>query len=176
MIVSPTPIAGLLALQTQPSRDDRGSFARLACADVLAAHGVAFVPRQVSSSRNPALHTLRGMHWQAEPHGEAKLVVALTGALYDVAVDLRPGSASFGAWFGAELDGTRRNGLFIPAGFAHGFLTLAPETEVLYAIDAAYAPEAVRGARFDDPAFAIAWPAAPAVIGARDLAWPAFAP
>lgn len=174
MIVEPTPLAGLAVVRTVPAADARGDFARLWCAAELAAAGIDFAPVQMSLSRNPARHTLRGLHWQQAPHAEAKLVRVLRGAVFDVAVDLRPGSASYHRWFGIELDAGGMAALFIPPGFAHGFLTLTEDAELLYLIDAFHAPGAARGCRFDDPALAIAWPAAPAVIGPRDLAWPAL--
>jgi dTDP-4-dehydrorhamnose 3,5-epimerase len=174
MIFVPTPLAGLLVVRTMPAGDARGDFARLWCGEEFRAAGVAFAPLQMSLSRNPAHHTLRGMHWQAAPHGETKLVRAQRGVVFDVAVDLRPDSATYRGWFGLELDAAGLAALLIPPGFAHGFLTLSDDAEVLYLIDTLYAPASARGFRFDDPAIGIAWPAAPAVIGDKDLRWPAL--
>ena len=173
MILEPTPLAGLIVVRPEKRADERGFFARLWCEEEFAAAGIAFRPRQISTSFNHAAGTLRGLHWQAAPHGETKLVRASRGQVWDVAVDLRDGSASRFAWFGLVLDATEHMGLLIPAGFAHGFITLSDEAEVLYAIDTPYVAEAARGARYDDPALSIDWPRPPAVIAERDLT---FAP
>ena len=172
MIFEATPLEGLLLVKPEKRHDERGYFSRLWCDHEFPAGGVPFAPRQISASYNAAVGTLRGMHWQAEPHAEAKLVRATRGAIFDVAVDLRPDSATRLKWFGASLDEENQFGLFIPAGFAHGFITLAEASEVLYLIDTPFQPEASRGACYDDPAFAIAWPRAPAVISPRDRAFP----
>lgn len=172
MIFEPTPLAGLLVVRAEPAGDARGDFARLWCAEEFARAGLDFAPSQLSVSRNLARHTLRGLHWQAAPHAETKLVRAQAGCIHDVAVDLRPDSPSFRRSFAIELDAARLTALLIPPGFAHGFLTLTEGAEILYLIDTPYAPASARGARFDDKALAIAWPAPPAVIGAKDLAWP----
>ncbi|NIX77547.1 dTDP-4-dehydrorhamnose 3,5-epimerase [Microvirga terricola] len=174
MILEATPLAGVLVVRPEPHADSRGLFARTYCRETFASAGVDFTPLQMSTSFNRVARTLRGLHWQEAPHGEAKLVRVTRGAMFDVAVDLRPSSPTYKKWFGLELSAENRMSLFIPAGFAHGFVTFEDETEVAYAIDTAYAPAAGRGARFDDPAFAITWPAAPVVVGERDLAWPAF--
>jgi dTDP-4-dehydrorhamnose 3,5-epimerase len=155
-------------------RDTRGFFARLWCEDSFAAAGIDFRPSQISVSFNQGAGTLRGLHWQDPPHAETKLVRASAGRLFDVAVDLRPGSATKGRWYGVTLDAQDHTALLIPAGFAHGFVTLDDATEVTYCIDAPFAPAAARGARYDDPSIAIAWPRPPAVISDRDLAWPAL--
>lgn len=174
LTIRPTALDGLLVLESATLRDERGGFARLFCAETLAAAGFDPAVAQANLSTNTRRHTLRGLHWQDEPAGEAKIVRCLTGALWDVAVDIRPGSATFGQWHAEELTPGNGRALAIPRGFAHGFLTLADDTSILYLMGAPYVSALARGARFDDPAFAIAWPAAPAVIGARDLAFPAF--
>lgn len=174
MILTPTGLAGLLVVRPEKQVDPRGFFARMWCADTFAAAGIDFVPRQISVSFNRRIGTLRGLHWQAAPHAEAKLVRATRGRVWDVAVDLRPDSPTRLAWFGLELESTDHTALLIPAGFAHGFISLSDDAELLYCIDTPYAPAAARGARYDDPALAIAWPRAPVVIGERDLAWPAL--
>lgn len=174
MILEPAPLEGVWIVRPEPHADARGLFARTYCGDAFAAAGVAFQPRQMSTSFNVAAGTLRGLHWQAAPHAEAKLVRVTRGAVFDVAVDLRQSSPTRRRWFGIELSQDNRVSLFIPAGLAHGFLTLANATEVAYAMDVAYEPTAARGARFDDTAFGITWPSTPAVVGARDLVWPAF--
>jgi dTDP-4-dehydrorhamnose 3,5-epimerase len=176
MIFTPTPLAGLMVVLPEKQADSRGFFARLWCAEEFAAAGVPFRPTQISASFNTARHTLRGLHWQAEPHGETKLVRAAQGRVFDVAVDVREGSPTRFGWFGLELDADEHNALLIPAGFAHGFLTLTPDAELIYLIDVPFAPGFGRGARYDDPAAGVAWPAAPAVISERDLAFPALTP
>ena len=171
MIVEPTHLDGLMLIRGEPSADPRGHFVRLWCQQTFACHGLSFQPLQISASFNRRKGTLRGMHWQEEPHAETKLVRASRGRVFDVAVDLRPGSPSRGRWLGIELDAGLMNALLIPAGFAHGFITLTDESEVTYCIDTPFAPASGRGARFDDPALGIAWPLAPVVISDRDLAW-----
>jgi dTDP-4-dehydrorhamnose 3,5-epimerase len=172
MIFEATPLEGLWLVKPEKRRDERGYFSRLWCDQEFPSAGVPFVPRQISASYNAADATLRGMHWQAEPHAEAKLVRATRGKIFDVAVDLRPDSGTRFKWFGAILDEENQFGLFIPAGFAHGFITLAEASEVLYLIDTPFQPDASRGARYDDPAFAIDWPRRPGVVSERDLAFP----
>jgi len=172
MIFETTPLEGLFLVKPDKRHDERGYFSRLWCDQEFPAAGLPFAPRQISASYNQAAATLRGMHWQADPHGEAKLVRATRGAIFDVAVDLRFNSLSKFNWFGAVLDAENQFGLFIPQGFAHGFITLAEASEVLYLIDTPFQPEFSRGARYDDPAFGIQWPCAPVVVSARDLAFP----
>lgn len=173
--LEPTGLAGLWAVRPTALTDERGLFARVYCRDTFAAAGVPFEPVQMSVSFNHRAGTLRGLHWQAPPQAEAKLVRVTRGRIWDVAVDLRPGSPTRLAWVGMELDSDGRAALLIPPGFAHGFITLADETEVLYAMDAPHAPDAARGARWDDPAFAIRWPRAPALMSERDRTWPDYA-
>ena len=170
------PLDGLVIVETHPHIDPRGSFTRFYGMDNFAAAGLSFVPSQISASFNPRSHTLRGMHWQAEPHGETKLVRVTRGRAFDVMFDLRPSSATRGKWFGCMLNEGDGLSLLIPPGVAHGFLTLADDTEVSYAIEGEYAPGSARGLRFDDPAFAVPWPAEPRQIAERDLAWPAWVP
>ena len=167
-----TPIDGLFIVRPTRHADDRGHFARLWGDADFAAAGHPFRPTQISTSFTLRRGTLRGMHWQAPPHAETKLVRPVRGRIFDVAVDLRPHSPRWGAWFGLDLDAGEGSGLLIPAGFAHGFLTLTDEAEVLYLIDAPHCPEAARGARWDDPLLGVAWPFPPAVIAARDRDWP----
>jgi dTDP-4-dehydrorhamnose 3,5-epimerase len=156
--------------------DDRGFFARTWCAEEFAAAGLPSVAAQSSVSWNEHRHTMRGMHWQASPYGESKLVRCTRGAIHDVIVDLRPESHTYLRSIAVELDERTRRALFIPAGMAHGFLTLVDGTEVLYQMDVAYRPDAARGARWDDPAFGIEWPAVPTVISDRDRTYPDFEP
>lgn len=131
---------------------------------------------QCNVSRNRRAHTLRGMHYQLPPHEEAKLVRCTAGAIWDVIVDLRPGSATWLRWTGAELSAENGSALYVPEGFAHGFLTLRDDTEVFYQMSAFYEPGAARGLRWNDPRIGIAWPAEPAVISERDAAYPDFSP
>lgn len=172
MRFAPTQIAGVVRVEAEPHRDDRGLFARLHCPEEFAAAGVSFEPVQTSVSRNPHRHTLRGLHYQPAPHGETKLVRVTRGRIFDVAVDLRPDSRTFRGWTAAELSAENLMGLFIPEGVAHGFLTLEPDTDVVYQIAPAFRPGHEAGVRWNDPAFAIAWPATPALISPRDAGYP----
>ena len=167
-----TDIEGLLIIDPDLHADERGFFARLSCPDEFAREGIDFRPVQTSVSRNDALHTLRGMHYCREP--EAKLVRCARGAILDVVFDIRRDSPSFGRAVGVDLDDRGLRALYIPAGLAHGFLTLKPDSDVLYQIDRIFRPGFDEGLRWNDPRFSFAWPAAPAVIGARDANWPDF--
>jgi dTDP-4-dehydrorhamnose 3,5-epimerase len=168
----PTHLPGLLVHRPRQHRDNRGGFARLWSEESFAASGATFQPAHISVSSNIVAGTLRGLHWQAAPFGETKLVRVARGRVFDVAVDMRPNSATRFRHFGIELDADSQTGLLIPAGFAHGFITLLDRTDVLYCIDGPYTPDAALGARYDDPALNIAWPHAPSVVAERDLAWP----
>lgn len=174
MIHRPTPLAGAFVVEIEPKTDERGFFARTFCAHEFAARGLEPACVQCSVSFNLHAGTLRGMHWQAEPHAEAKLVRCTRGALHDVIVDLRPDSATFRRSFGIQLDAESRRALYIPRGFAHGFLTLEDHTEVLYQMSEFFAPDCARGARWNDPAFGIAWPFAPLHMNDRDRRWADF--
>jgi len=172
MRFSETKIPGVLIVDIEAHEDARGAFARLQCPEEFAAAGHPFAPAQTSLSRNPHAGTLRGMHYQPAPYAETKLVRAVRGRIFDVALDLRPGSPTWRQWTGAELSADNARALFIPEGVAHGFLTLEPDTDVLYQISPAFQPGHEAGVRWDDPAFAIAWPSAPKVISERDLGYP----
>jgi dTDP-4-dehydrorhamnose 3,5-epimerase len=167
-----TAIAGVVVVDIEPHEDERGAFARLQCPDEFAAAGHAFQPLQTSLSRNPHVGTLRGMHYQPAPHGETKLVRVVRGRIFDVAVDLRPGSATYLRWTAAELSADNARALLIPEGVAHGFLTLEPASDVLYQISPAFEAGHEAGVRWDDPAFAIDWPAQPQLISPRDATYP----
>jgi dTDP-4-dehydrorhamnose 3,5-epimerase len=169
-----TEIPGVLVVEAEPHSDDRGAFARLHCPEEFAAAGHPFAPVQTSLSRNPAAGTLRGMHHQPAPHAETKLVRAVRGRVFDVAVDLRPESPAHRRWVGAELSAENQKGLFVPEGVAHGFLTLEDDTDVLYQISPAFVPGHEAGVRWDDPAFGIEWPAAPKLLSPRDAAYPDY--
>ena len=172
MRFSSTAIAGVMVIDIEPLEDERGAFARLQCPEEFAAAGHPFAPVQTSLSRNPRAGTLRGLHYQTEPHAEVKLVRAVRGRMFDVALDLRRDSASFRQWISADLSADNARALLIPEGVAHGFLTLEPDTDVLYQISPAFQPGHEAGVRWNDPAFAIAWPRAPALISPRDAAYP----
>ena len=174
MLFTKTKLPGVFVLEAERRADERGLFARLWCADELAAHGLAFAPAQISLSVNPRPGTLRGLHYQAAPFGEAKLVRCTRGAVFDVLVDVRADSPTCGQWLGLELSAASLRQVLVPAGLAHGFLTLLPDTEVSYLMDAPYVPAAGRGLRWDDPAIGVQWPARPQLLSARDAAWPAW--
>lgn len=177
MNVVPTEIAGMAVLELQPLTDERGSFARTFDAELFAAHGLDGRVAQCNTSFNSRAGTLRGLHYQLAPHAEGKLVRCTRGRVFDVAVDLRPESPTHRRWVGLELDGDGLRCVFIPAGCAHGFQTLLDGSEVHYQMTAAHAPEASRGVRWDDPAFAIRWPEPPGeerIVSARDRAFPDY--
>lgn len=174
MQLHPTPLPQVVRVESPAHTDIRGSFRRSWCADSFAAAGLDFVPRQASLSTNPHRHTLRGMHWQAAPAAEQKLVRCVAGAVWDVALDLRPDSPTFRRWHAEDLSAENGRALFLPRGVAHGFLSLTADAVVEYLIDAPFTPEAARGARWNDPAFGIDWPAQPALISDRDRDWPDF--
>lgn len=169
------PLAGAVVIEPARLEDDRGWFARTFDRAAFEARGLAADVLQESNSFSARRGTLRGMHYQADPYGENKLVRCARGAIYDVIVDLRPASDTRCGWFGIELTAENGRMLYIPSGMAHGFLTLADATEVAYQMTDPYVPSYARGVRFDDPAFAIDWPAPPDVISERDRSYPDFA-
>jgi dTDP-4-dehydrorhamnose 3,5-epimerase len=168
MRLSATPLAGALLVELEAHADERGFFARSYCREEFLGAGVDARFDQCSISYNARRGTLRGLHWQAEPHGEEKLVRCTAGAIFDVIVDLRPDSPTRHSWFGLELDAANRRALYVPKGFAHGFISLRDDSEVLYMISATYEPAVARGLRWNDPVLGIVWPLAPTVISARD--------
>jgi dTDP-4-dehydrorhamnose 3,5-epimerase len=172
MIFTQAPLRGAYLVDVEPSSDERGFFARAYCAEEFAAAGLGQVLRQCSISHNDRKGTLRGLHYQCAPHEEHKLVRCTAGAVFDVIVDIRAASPTFRQWYGLELTAENRRSLFIPPGFAHGFLSLTDHAEVYYMISVAHAPQSGRGFRWNDPAFAIQWPASPAVLSARDASYP----
>ena len=167
-------IPGAYLLELEPHADERGHFARTFSADEFERHGLASSFVQTSLSVNRRRGTLRGLHWQQEPHGEAKIVRCVRGRIYDVALDLRRDSHIFRQHIGLELSAAEGNALYLPPGVAHGFLTLDDDSEVHYAMSVPYAPESARGVRYDDPAFGIVWPEEVRVISERDRSWPDF--
>ncbi len=175
MIVKNTSIENVFVIEPERYEDERGFFARTWSEIELAALGVETRFVEGNISFNKMRGTLRGMHYQAEPHGQAKLVRCTRGAVYDVAVDLRPSSPTFKQWVGVELSAENRWMLYVPGDFGHGYLTLADETEVYYQVTAPYAPESSRGFRWDDPAFQVQWPeVGELTVNNRDLEYPDF--
>ena len=172
MKFTPTPLAGVWLIEPELRADERGFFARLWCPRELAARGLNPALAQTSVSFNHRAGTVRGMHWQAQPHAEAKLVRASRGAIWDVAVDLRPQSPTRLQSVGFELSADNRRMLYIPEGCAHGFQTLTDSAEVTYEISTFYDAASGRGARPDDPLLGLTWPLPVTVISSRDQEWP----
>jgi dTDP-4-dehydrorhamnose 3,5-epimerase len=165
-------IGGVFAIEPEPAWDERGMFARTYSEEEFAEHGISFTVAQASISLNARRHTLRGMHLQLPPHEEAKLVRCVRGSVYDVVVDLRAGSPTQLEWLAVELAAAGRNALYVPAGLAHGFLTLQDDCELEYLISTPYVPSAAAGVRWDDPAIGVSWPSRPTVISPRDAGFP----
>ncbi len=176
MRFSETALHGAWVIEPELLGDERGWFARTFDADEFRARGMNPDVAQCNASFNARAGTLRGMHYQAEPHGESKLVRCVRGAVFDVAVDLRAGSPTYGRWYGLQLSAENRLAFYIPPGLAHGFQTLLDDSEVLYQMGHAYVPEAARGVRWDDPTVNIAWPPVdgPRTVSERDGAFPGF--
>lgn len=168
MKVSPLGIPDVKVIEASPVGDARGWFARLYCPDQFAELGLNFRPCQISVSHNAAAGTLRGLHFQRPPAAEAKLVRCLKGAVWDVAVDIRPDSPTLRQWTSAELTPENGRAILLPKGFAHGFITLMPETELLYMTDHPWTREAEDGMRWNDPSLGINWPLQPEVLSNRD--------
>jgi dTDP-4-dehydrorhamnose 3,5-epimerase len=169
-------IPGVFVLEPDRFHDERGWFARTWAADELGSRGLEAALAQCSASFNARRGTLRGMHYQAPPAAEVKVVRCTRGAVFDVAVDLRPDAPTFLRWTGVELSAENGRGLYLPRGFGHGFLTLADATEVAYFISAPYTPAAARGVRWDDPSLGIRWPGPVEVISQRDRDYPDLDP
>jgi len=174
MIFRETDVPGAYVIELETKGDERGFFARMWCRDEFEEQGLPtdFVQANTAYSRRRG--TLRGLHYQAPPHAEAKLVRCIQGAVYDVVLDVRLDSDTFGVWTGVKLSQENRDLFYVPEGCAHGYLTLTDHAEVLYMVTAPYAPEAERGIRFDDPAFDITWPIDVDVISDKDQSWPNF--
>lgn len=176
MIFTELALKGAFLIEPERLEDERGFFARTFCVAEFAAHGLIPTVAQCNVSYNRRRGTLRGLHYQAPPHAEAKLVRCTAGAAFDVIVDLRAGSPTRGRWLGVELSAQNRRMLYIPEGFAHGFQTVADDTELFYQISKAHVPQGERGIRWDDPGLAIEWPApADRIISHRDLSLPTYA-
>ncbi len=171
MIFTESTLAGVYVIELTRVEDERGFFARTYSAEEFRARGLPAEMPECSVSFNSLKGTLRGLHFQAAPHAEDKLVRCTAGAIFDVIVDLRPESPTLRRWFGTELTAVNRRSLFIPKGFAHGFLTMCDDSEVFYMMSVPYAPGFDRGLRWNDPALGIRWPMEPAIISARDAAY-----
>jgi len=169
-----TDVAGVWIIDIEPISDERGFFARAFCRREFGARGLPsdFVQENVGFS--PRKGTLRGLHFQREPHAEAKLVRCTGGTVWDVAADIRRGSATFGRWVAVELTAENRRMLYVPEGCAHGYLTLCDDAEVRYLTTHEYVPDAASGVRFDDPALAVDWPAEIELVSAGDRGWPSL--
>ena len=174
MIFKETKLKGAYVIEINPLEDERGFFARSFCAKEFKEHGLNQNIAQCNISYNGKKGTLRGMHYQAAPHEEAKLVRCTMGAIYDVIIDLRPDSATFKKWIGVELTKENRRMLYVPEGFAHGFQTLEDHTEVLYQMSEFHHPEWARGVRWNDPTFGIFWPVNVEIISVGDQQYPDF--
>ena len=179
MIFRPTSLADVYLVEQERIADERGFFARTWAVEEMRACGLDARAVHMNTSFNARAGTVRGLHFQAAPHEEAKLVRATRGAVFDVAVDLRESSPTYRQWHAAELTEDNGLGLFVPAGCAHGFQSLVDASEVLYVMSAAYEPGAAAGVRWDDPALGIEWPAAPPggrTLSDRDRSWPYLSP
>jgi dTDP-4-dehydrorhamnose 3,5-epimerase len=174
VVFTETELAGAYIIDIEKRTDGRGFFARSFCAREFEQHGLNARCVNTNVSVSTKRGTLRGMHYQVAPHAEAKLVRCTRGAIDDVIIDLRPGSRTLGKWIGVELTSDNYRMLYVPEGFAHGFMTLTDNVEVTYQVSAFYTPEAEAGIRFDDPAFNIVWPADVRVISDKDRSWPLY--
>jgi len=169
-----TPLKGAMIIELQLKEDERGFFARSWCRDEFHDQGLNTDLVQCNVSFNLMKGTIRGMHYQAEPYPESKVVRCTMGSVYDVIIDLRPDSTTFKNWFGIELSAGNRKALYVPFGFAHGFQTLEDNSELLYQMSEFFHPELARGVRWNDPAFGIQWPHRAGMISSRDQQYPDF--
>jgi dTDP-4-dehydrorhamnose 3,5-epimerase len=176
MTFNETPLRGAYLIDLEKRGDERGFFARAYCEREFAEHQLATRFVQMNNSLSAQGGTLRGMHYQLAPKAETKLVRCVRGALYDVILDLRKESPTFGKSFGAELTAENRRMMYVPKGFAHGLVTLTDDAEALYLVDEFYAPEQERGIRWNDPRFGIKWPIQPVVVSDKDRAHRDFDP
>ena len=172
MHFSETSIGGSIVIDPSPRSDERGRFMRAWCTREFSQYGIECVPVQANMGYSVRRGTTRGMHFQVEPAPESKLVRCTKGAMFDVILDLRPGSLTYGKWYGVELTAANGRMLYLPEFCAHGYQTLEDNTEMHYMTSAFYTPGAVRGVRFDDPAFNIQWPLAATVVSDQDRNWP----
>jgi dTDP-4-dehydrorhamnose 3,5-epimerase len=169
-----TELPGVWLIDLERRTDERGYFARTWCEQEFRKHGLNSAVTQINTAVSTRAGTLRGMHFQSAPDAEVKVVRCVRGAVFDVALDLRRESPTFRRWHGATLSAANGLALYIPEGFAHGYVTLEPDTELSYMASVSYAPKSARGVRFDDPQFAIRWPRAAEVISEQDRNWPDF--
>jgi len=176
MQFNPTPLKGAYTIDLERKGDERGFFARFFCTEEFARMGLVNNFLQINNSLTKNKGTLRGMHYQLPPSAEVKVVRCIRGSLYDVILDLRPDSATYGKWYGDTLTAENRRMMYVPQGFAHGFVTLEDDTEALYLVSATYAPQLERGVRYNDPAFGIKWPLDPVEISEKDKNWKDFNP
>ncbi|WP_102782476.1 dTDP-4-dehydrorhamnose 3,5-epimerase [Thalassospira sp. GB04J01] len=176
MKITKTEIPGVELINLEKHEDDRGFFARTFCAEELSQNGHDFEIKQANLSFNYKAGTLRGMHYQKSPVGDPKIVRCIAGRIIDIVIDLRKDSPTYCKWTAEELSATNRKSFIIPQGCAHGFLTLEPDTEVLYLMGAPFVPELAAGVRWNDPAFAITWPENPTIINDRDANYPDYEP
>lgn len=176
MLFTPLGPVGAVQIDLETHRDDRGFFARAFSEPEFEAQGLPGQFPQCSLSHNARAGTLRGFHYNQPPFEEAKLVRCVRGAIYDVIIDLRSDSPTHLQWVGVELSAENGRALFVPKGFAHGFVTLSDTTDVYYHMDSLFQPNAARGFRYNDPLFGIPWPLAPSVISERDASYPDFDP
>jgi dTDP-4-dehydrorhamnose 3,5-epimerase len=175
VIFTETELPGAFLVDLERREDERGFFARAWCAEEFSDHGLSPRLVQANLSFNEQQGTIRGMHYQVDPHAEAKLVRCTRGAVYDVIIDLRPDSRMFKRWIGVELTEENRRAIYVPEGFAHGYQTLTPDAETYYLVSEAYAPHAEGGVRWNDPAFAIEWPnSSTPILSDKDRTWPDF--
>lgn len=172
MIFTETPLSGAYVIELEKRGDDRGFFARTFCAQEFAAHDLVMQFVQANTSLSADAGTMRGLHYQRAPAAETKLVRCIQGAMWDVLVDIRDGSPTYLQSFGAELSAENGRQMYVPKGFAHGFMTLKPDTIAAYMVDEYYTPGVEEGFRHDDPALGITWPRAATVISEKDRAWP----
>jgi dTDP-4-dehydrorhamnose 3,5-epimerase len=174
MKFTPSHVDGVWEIALEPVVDHRGFFARAWCEEEFARHGLVADWKQQNLQRSPEAGTMRGLHYQIPPHSEVKLVRCTRGSVFDVAVDLRPYSPTYLQWTGTELRSDSQNAVWVPRGFAHGYVTLEPDSEVFYLTSASYHPPSVRGVRYDDPAFRINWPRRIERVPADYDNWPWF--
>lgn len=176
MMFHPTPLEGAYTIELEKRGDERGFFARAFCCQEFGEAGLATTFVQANNSLTAERGTLRGLHYQLAPKAETKLVRCIRGGLYDLILDVREQSPTFGHWFGAELSAENRLMMYVPKGFAHSFITLTDDAEAFYFVDEYYAPEFERGIRWNDPTFAINWPIEPTVISEKDATHRDFDP
>ncbi|HEY9080124.1 dTDP-4-dehydrorhamnose 3,5-epimerase [Magnetovibrio sp.] len=174
MKLTPLEIEGAALIEIEPIHDERGFFARSFCRQAFADAGLTLNIVQSNLSYNAQKGTLRGMHYQAQPNPDPKLVSCIQGAIFDVVVDIREGSKTFCQWFGIELTADNHKALFVPPGCAHGFITLCDDALVQYQMGETFVPGLARGVRWNDPAFGVEWPLPPSIISDRDATFPDF--